>query len=233
MLKAIIKYQFLSFKRIKMTTFIAPPDFIAIILSIIFFSFITTAIAAEKPFRVNDLNILNYNYIVFLIYLFTFFFEAYILNFYTPNYKYIKLIYPLKLKQQIFIDVLSEMFSYKIFLFTFLFISFFSLKSSYNITLFNNLNIFGILLIMLTYLNSCLLIRIIKDKMKSKAFDFHKNFFKLFFILLLIIATINNNLEILNFTEVKVLYILLFSSFILASLFIIILFAINSKLDKV
>jgi hypothetical protein len=231
--KAIFKYQLLSFSRLKMSPFKTPPDFIAIILSIGFITFLTVALASENPFIVNEKKILNFNYIVFFFYIASFFSEGYIIGFYTPNYKYIKLLFPMKLKTQILLDFLSELFSYKILILIFSLLSFIIVSITYKITLWSSLNIVGIILIILSYINSCLLIQLIKDKMRKNAFNFNKNFFKLFFFLLMVIATINSNLNFVNFKELKTAYSFLIISIFLPIFFVLIIFRINTKQDKI
>lgn len=231
--KAIFKYHLLSFSRLKMSTFKAPPDFIAIVISIGFISVLTVALAYENPLIVDEIKILNFNYIVALFYIISFFSEAYILSLYTPNYRYIKLLIPNRATKQICIDTLSEIVSYKLFILLFVFVAFFVLSSTYKIALWEKFNIIGILLIILSYLNSCLLIQLIKDKMRKNAFNLNTNLFKLLFFLLLAISIVNSNLNIVNFKDIKVMYALLLISTVLPFIFLLIIFRINVKQDRI
>lgn len=97
MIKQVIIYHFKSFYRLKMTPFIAPPDFLAIILGVAFFCLLALGLASENPILFNNIKIFNYNYLVayvYLFFLFFLFFDGYISDYYTPNYQYLKLTMP-------------------------------------------------------------------------------------------------------------------------------------------
>jgi hypothetical protein len=233
LVNAILKYHLLSFTRLKMSTFRAPPDYIAIVLSIGFISGLIVAISSENPIIINQEKILNFNYIAIFFYVASFFFEGYILDYYAPNYQYVKLIFPVKLSKLIFIDFLGEIFSYKIIFIIFFILAFVALSNNYKIELWNSFNIVGIFLIILSYVNSCLLVQVIKNKMRSIAFSFHKNFFKLLFFTLLIITTLNKNLKLIKFDELNTLYWFLVFSLLLTVTFVFIIFRINMKKDRI
>jgi len=216
-----------------MTVFKTPPDYIALILSIGIITILTMGMAAESPLMFNNKRILNFNYIVNLFYLASFFFEGYIFNYYTPNYQYIKLLFPIKLKRQFFIDLLIEIFSYKIFLILFSILGFFIFSKTYKIVFWSGLNLLGLFLIILSYINSCLLIIAIKNKMKRDAFNFRKNFFKLFLFFMALILIINQNRKLIDFDSIKTFYTLLIASIILTIVLILIIFRITIKEDKI
>lgn len=216
-----------------MSTFKAPPDYVAIVLSIGFISGLVVAISSENPIIINQEKILNFNYVVIFFYVASFFFEGYILDYYTPNYQYVKLAFPVKLSKLIFIDFLGEILSYKIALIIFFIIAFVALSGNFKIVLWNSFNIVGFFLIVLSYVNSCLLVQVIKNKMRSNAFSFHKNFFKLLFFTLLIIAALNKNLKLIKFDELNTLYWFLVFSLLLTVTFVFIIFRINMKKDRI
>lgn len=233
MIKNIIKYHFLSFTRFKMTYFKAPPDFIAILLSLLTLSIVTIGLASENPLIFNEEKLLNYNYTVFSVYLISFFFEGYLNNHYAPNYKYLKLVLPTNLKKQLFIDFLFEFLSYKLFLLLPYIFSFYIFKETYSLDFNLFIALKGLFFIMISYINACLLMQFIKCNMKEKAFNFHKNFFKLFFFILIVIATLNKNLKFINLNTMEAMNILFFSSFLITFLLVFLIVKTTLNQDKI
>jgi len=211
MIKTILTYHKISFLRFKMSTFNAPPDFIAIVLSIGFMTILATAMAFENPLIFENIELFNFNYIVVFFYLGILFFDGYISKSYTPNFKYVRLLYPQKLKTQIYHNILFEILSFKIFFVIIFFISFIIFSYSYDISIFHKQNIKGVFLIGITYLNICIIVRLVKDSVRKKIQGYQNNFFKILFTLLFIVWVYNHNTKIISFnlyqTMVKVLYI--------------------------
>jgi hypothetical protein len=90
----------------------------------------------------------------------------------------------------------------------------------------------GITLIILMYINSCLLIRIIKDSLKNKELNVYKNYFKLFSVVTFIILVINENTNYMRLNSYETIYKLLISAIILLFVLILFIFLVNLKDDK-
>lgn len=198
-----------------MSTFNAPPDFIAIVLSIGFMTTLATAIAFENPIIFNNIELLNFNYIVVFFYLSIFFFDGYISKSYTPNYKYIRLLYPQKIKTQIYHNLLFEILSFKIVFLIFFFIAYIIFSYSYDIVFFNIINLKGIFLIGITYLNTCIIVRLVKDIIRKKIQGYQNNFFKILFTLLFVVWVYNHNTKVINFNLYQTMDKVLYLSFLL------------------
>lgn len=232
MIKALIKYKYLSFVRFKMSPFLAPPDFLAILLSFLFLSAITIGLSLENPIDLLDDKIINFNYIICLNYFIILFFESYIVNYTTPNYKYIKILLPLNINKIIIVDVLTEVFSYKILSLCFLGISYLIFLNYYEVTAMSGINLIGVLLVLLSYINSCLLIVIIKNK-KSNYLDQNKNIIKLFFFILIIVSVINYNIKLVNFDAIDTTYGLGILIIILNIIFVNYIYFVNVRYDRI
>jgi len=216
MIRALLKYNYKSFLRLKMSPFIAPPDFLAILLSLLFLSVVTVGLSFDNPIIFFNKRIINFNYVIILNYLIALFFEGYIFNYYTPNYKYLKLLFPYKIKRIIVIDLLLEIFSFKFLLLVFFFMSY-----------------LGFIFFILSYINSCFLVCIIKCIKRINVLNQNKNLFKTIFFLLIAMAIINDNYKLIKFDEISTLFILGMIIFFLNILFLFFLYRINVFYDKI
>ncbi len=216
-----------------MSPFIAPPDFLAILLSLLFLSVVTVGLSFDNPIIFFNKRIINFNYVIILNYLIALFFEGYIFNYYTPNYKYLKLLFPYKIKRIIVIDLLLEIFSFKFLLLVFFFMSYLILFNSFETTLNHRINLLGFIFFILSYINSCFLVCIIKCIKRINVLNQNKNLFKTIFFLLIAMAIINDNYKLIKFDEISTLFILGMIIFFLNILFLFFLYRINVFYDKI
>ncbi|MCF6350338.1 MAG: hypothetical protein L3J23_04835 [Flavobacteriaceae bacterium] len=233
MTKSILKYQYLSFIRVRMTTFKTSPDFIVLILSLALLTMMAYGVSSENFIEIETDKLINYNFLIVFNFFIIFFFEGYIYKYNTPNYRYIKLLLPYKRNVILMIDLIYELFSYKGILILLNICYLFIFCYVYELSILHTFNLVGFLLLFITFVNSILLVRIIKEKMKGNAFDFHKNFYKIFFTLILILAVINSNLDIINLNSVKAIFRILGFSIFCTVILIITFFRINSIDDKI
>lgn len=231
MILKLLKYRWLSFSRLKMSPFIAPPDFIAILISLILIGGLTTIYAFEESLVVSNNIILNYNYISIFIYITLLFFEAYIQNFYSPNFYYLKLTIPVCTIKLIWFEILLEMFSYKfVFILTIFFVSLFL---SGQIKVFHIFNFLGWGLILAVYLNVCLLIIILRYFSIKKSFHLGINFLKLMLSILLIMFILNKSNLYLNFKSIQTFYTLLFINLFVTLILTIKIWMLYNYDDKI
>lgn len=96
-----------------MSPFFSPPDFIGILLSIIFITLLTSFISFEKATNSGSPNlyILYFSFILQSI-----FFDNYIYSYFTPNFFDFKKTLPINIKSKIVLDFIIEFFNYKIFI---------------------------------------------------------------------------------------------------------------------
>jgi hypothetical protein len=208
MIVELIKYKWISFKRIKMTPYLTPPDSIALIILILIITSLVTIISFDNSIVFEHKKYFNFTYVNILTYLGIFFFESYIENAHTPNYNYIKIIVPLRIERILFNDLLLEICSYKfIFIFSFLINYFYFFDET---LFFHWINYLGLFSVFVSYINICIIMRLFKDISRKNKMEISINSFKLLFLLLFVILTINSNCRIIRFDNLLTLIYLLF-----------------------
>jgi hypothetical protein len=229
----IIQYNFISLKRIKIARYQFAPEYIALFILVGLFTIAFIGLSSESPIKYYDFNILNYNKLAFFYLLAPIFIDIFMFKYVGSNYQYFKLLYPFKLSKIIFIDLLLELFSFKIAFIVFFVLAYIPFCLTYNLKITGVIPVFGFLLIICMYINSCLIIRVIKDVMKNKAYDFHKNFLKLFFVVVFVLLTVNENINFINFNSYITIFWFLSFAILSIIVLVILLYLINIKYDKI
>lgn len=209
-----------------------PPEYIGLFLSVFVFSVIIFGYSFEEYLFVNNQHFVNFNILSLFYFVAPILFELFMFDYYDPNYRYLKLLMPYSQFQIFCIDFCLEFFSFK-FLFVLLFPILYLIFSYFN--KFSNSyygNSSGVLLILLMYVNSSLLIGIIKNNFVKRKKRFAKNFIKLmgyFFIAFLIV---NSNLNIIDLDKFETIFLMIKISAIAIPLQICCYFILSSKIDK-
>lgn len=199
----IIKYHFISLTRFEIAKYRIAPEYIALIFTIFLFSTIILGLSVENPIYIEKFYFINLNYLTIYIFVVPIFLDAFMKASYTPNYIYLKLVFPFNLIKFTIFDFLFEFLSFKfiiplsVLLLISPFIYYYQLNFEFGFI------IKGLLLIFLTYSNSCLLINVIKNTMKDKSYIFHKNLIRFIFIFLAFVIVYNENVEILPLSDFK------------------------------
>lgn len=216
-----------------MSPFLAPPDFLAILLSLLFLTAITIGLSLNNPIHLIDEKMINFNYVICLNYFIILFFESYMVRFTTPNYAYLKNLLPYKASTIIKIDIILELLGFKIVLLPFVLIWFFVFINPQEIILLNWTNLLGFVFILMGYVNSCLLTTIIKLRKNHYDFNLNKNLIKLFFFALIILSVVNYNSKFIRLDTIEALYGLGISLLILNLVFVKYIYFINMHYDRI
>ena len=209
------------------------PEYIGLILVVGMFTTMFLGITSEDALVIGEIKIINFNIIALFYFIAPILSDIFMYKFYDPNYQYFKLLYPFKISKVIFIDVLIELFNFKIVFLIFFIIAYIPFCLTYDLMIFEKTSITGFFLIITAYINSCLLIRILKDILKNKVNKSHKNYLKLFTLLLFVLITYNENVNLIDLNNYQTIYLLFKISISLIILLIISLYLINVKYDKV
>jgi hypothetical protein len=232
-MKKILQYNFLTLSRFKISKYQFAPEYIAFFIVAALFSVIFIGVSSEESLMVYEKKIMNFNIIALFYFIAPILSDIFMYKFYDPNYQYFKLLYPFKTSKIIFIDTLVELFSYKILFILCFLIAYIPFCLTYDLILFENISFIGFFLIITTYINSCLFIRIVKDLIKNKVQNSHKNYLKLFIVLIFILMTFNENYNLIDLNNSKTVYIFFNFSLISILTLIVILYFINIKYDRV
>jgi hypothetical protein len=229
----ILQYNFLSLTRFKIAKYQFAPEYIGFILVVGLFTTMFTGISSEDALVIGDIKIMNFNIIALFYLIAPILSDIFMYQFYDPNYQYLKLLYPFKVSKAIFIDVLIELFNFKVVFLLCFIIAYIPFCLTYDLIIFEKTSITGFFLIITIYINSCLFIRVLKDIIKNKVNKSHKNYLKLFALLLFILVTYNENVNLIDLDNYQTIYLLFKISISLIILLIISLYLINVKYDKV
>lgn len=229
----ILQYNFLSLTRFKMAKYQFAPEYFGFILVVGLFTTIFIGVSSEDALVIGDIKIMNFNIIALFYFIAPILSDIFMYKFYDPNYQYLKLLYPFKVSKVIFIDVLIELFNFKVVFLLCFIIAYIPFCLTYDLIIFERTSITGFFLIITIYINSCLLIRVLKDILKNKVNKSHKNYLKLFALLLFVLITYNENVNLIDLNNYQTIYLLFKISISLIILLIISLYLINVKYDKV
>jgi len=229
----IIQYNFISLKRIKIARYQFAPEYIALFILVGLFTMAFIGVSSENPIKYGNQDILNYNKLAFFYLLAPIFADVFMFKYVGSNYQYSKLLYPYKLSKIILIDILIELFSFKMVFILCFILMYVPFCLTYNLNITGIIPVLGFALIICMYINSCLIIRVIKDAMKNKAYDFHKNFLKLFFVVMFVLLTVNENINFLKLDSFKTVFWFLSFAALSIIVLVILLYLINIKYDKV
>lgn len=229
----ILQYNFLTLSRFKISKYQFAPEYIGFFIATALFSVMFIGVSSEEPLIVYEKKYMNFNIIALFYFIAPILSDIFMFKFYDPNYQYFKLLYPFKTSKIIFIDTLVEIFSYKILFILCFLIAYIPFCLTYDLILSENISFIGFFLIITTYINSCLFIRIIKDLIKNKVQNSHKNYLKLFIVLIFILMTFNENYNLIDLDNSKTVYIFFNFSLISILTLIVILYFINVKYDRV
>lgn len=229
----IFKYHYYNLLRFNIATYNLPPEYLGMIFTMGVFTAIFIGTISETPILFEQIRIMNFNKLALFYFISPLVIDLFTYKSYDPNYQYLRVLYPFKLKKIIFIDFLIEFFSYKLILLCYLALAYVPFCLYYKIEVFEIHSFYlGITLIILMYINSCLLIRIIKDSLKNKELNVYKNYFKLFSVVTFIILVINDNTNYMSLNSYETIYKLLVSGIFLLFVLILFIFLINLKDDK-
>jgi len=233
-MKYILKYHYYNLKRFNISTLkLLPPEYLGLFFVITLFSIIIFGVSSENCLNNEGYNFIDFNKLAFFYFVAPIFIEAFMYKQYDPNYVYLKVTLPFSNYKIIFIDFLVEFFSIKfifLFLFPFLYIIF---SLSYNLKLFNySFFKYGFFLILLMYINSCLLINLLKSLVRNSKLDIYKNYVKFFILILIILFIFNENYLWIQFKIASTIFLLINIFVIVFFLQIILLLSINKINDK-
>lgn len=229
----ILQYNFLSLTRFKISKYQFAPEYIGFFLVAGLFSVIFIGVSSESSLLIDEKKIMNFNIIALFYFFAPILSDVFMYKFYDPNYQYFKLLYPYKIFKVILIDVLIELFSFKLLFLICFIIAYIPFCLTYGLVIFENVSIIGFLLIITIYINSCLFIRLIKDLVKNKVNNYHKNYLKLFAVLIFILMTFNENANLIDLDDLETIYIFFSFSISLILILIVLLYLINIKYDKI
>jgi hypothetical protein len=229
----IFQYNFLSLTRFKIAKYQFAPEYIGFILVVGLFTTILLGVSSEDAFVVGEIKIMNFNIIALFYLIAPILSDIFMYKFYDPNYQYFKLLYPFKISKVIFIDVIIELFSFKIVFLILFIIAYIPFCLTYDLMIFERTSITGFFLIITAYINSCLFIRLLKDIIKNKVNKSHKNYLKLFALLIFILITYNENVNLIDLYNSQTIYLFFNFSISLIILLIILLYLVNIKYDRI
>ncbi len=209
------------------------PEYFAIIIMIILSTTISMGVSSEELIIYESIRYINFNILSIFFFLFPIIAEVFMYDFYDTNYKYFKLLFPFKTKKNILIDVLIEIFSYKLLLIIVFLGLLLPFSFIYDFKLLDLKSIFGFFLIITSYISSCILIRIIKDIGKDNLINTNKNHLKLILAIFIVLFVLNDNTKTLPINALKTSFFLFVFIIVLILLSTIWLFYINSKNDRV
>lgn len=229
----IIQYNILTLSRFKMAKYQLIPEYLGLIAVIVLSSLMFTGISCEEIIVDGKLKYMNFNILALYFFLAPILSDVFMYNFYDINYKYFKLLYPFKSLKIIFIDMLLELLSYKLFFILFFVILYIPFCITYDLTFIDNKSLKGFCLIVSMYINACLFVRLIKDIGKDMFFKSYKNYLKLFLVFIVVLLVVNENTKTFTLSKFETAFFLLYISFLSLIVLSGTLYLINIKNDRI
>lgn len=231
-MKEIFNYNLTLFTRFKMAEYQFLPEYFAVIIMITLSTTICMGVSSEELIIYESNRYINFNILTIYFFLFPILAEVFMYDYYDTNYKYFKILFPFKTKKNILIDVLIEILSYKLLLLIIFLVLFVPFSFVYNFKSLDTKSIFGFFLIIISYVSSCIFIRIIKDVGKDNFINSYKNHLKLILAIFIVFFIFNENTKMLPLNKFSTLTFLLVFLIVLNTLSFTLLFQINSKNDR-
>ncbi|MDD7913783.1 hypothetical protein [Polaribacter ponticola] len=119
------------------------PEYIGLILVVGMFTTMFLGITSEDALVIGEIKIINFNIIALFYFIAPILSDIFMYKFYDPNYQYFKLLYPFKISKVIFIDVLIELFNFKIVFLIFFIIAYIPFCLTYDLMIFEKTSITG------------------------------------------------------------------------------------------
>jgi hypothetical protein len=231
----ILKYHALTLSRLSISRLkFLPPEYMAIIAIMIFVALVSMGVSSQNYILVDGVRIVNYN-LLSLYFLFApIIMDVYLDKSYESNYHFFCLLLPYSFNKKILTGVLFEVFSCKIVFIIACILVYIPFCLSYDLD-FSSLKylVLGMVLVLSMYVNSCLIIRFLKDLKKEKGFIYYKNYLKLFLFITFLMMTINENYTLINLYEIATIFLLLSFSLFLFVFLVASIFFVNLTFDKV
>ncbi len=233
-MRELLKYQFITLSRFRISQFQFLPEYLGLLFALLVFTIILLGVSSEEQLSYDNDKFINYTYIFIYFLVMPIFLESFMKKSYMPNYRYLKLLFPFSLTKMVFIDILFELFSFKLFILFFYLVLVIPFSIVYEVHFIGKpLSVLGMVLVILIYMNSCLLILTIKSFMKSRALKFYSNFLKLFVIVFFVMYFIFNNINLMKYDTLEVFKNLISILSIAFFVLFVLIYMINLKYDKV
>ena len=185
-MKVYLSYQIKSLKRFKIAYYQLVPEYIGLICVVLVFSFMVLGISSDESILINNKKIINYNYLINYFFVIPIILESLIAKDYMPNYDKLKIIFPFSKLKILMIDLFIELLGFKIIILVFTIILYIPFSYIFKLDTMCLELLYVFALVLLSYVNSCFIIRIIKIKSRDNLMN--KNFLKIIVLLFLIVS---------------------------------------------